>query len=125
MVPSALLTHTQATIFVLVDSSLSNSSINNSPELFIGVTFRMAPFSSQIICHGTILLWCSMVVIKTSSPAFKLALPQVCATKFMLSVTPLVKIHSASSLAFINCCMVLRVASKYSVDLAANVCAAL
>jgi hypothetical protein len=35
------------------------------------MTFSTAPVLSQSICQGTILLWCSIAEINTSSPGFK------------------------------------------------------
>jgi hypothetical protein len=34
--------------------------------------FSTAPVLSQSICQGTILLWCSIAEINTSSPGFKI-----------------------------------------------------
>jgi hypothetical protein len=39
------------------------------PASSIGTTRREAPCRSQSICHGTMLEWCSISVISTSSPA--------------------------------------------------------
>ena len=36
----------------------------------IGTTRSRAPFSSQSICQGTMLEWCSIQVMRTSSPAW-------------------------------------------------------
>ena len=68
-VPRTLETCATATIFVRSESSRSYSSITSSPASFMGMTLRLARFSSQIICQGTMLEWCSMAETMTSSPA--------------------------------------------------------
>ena len=42
------------------------------------MTRERAPFSSQSICHGTMLEWCSSAGIRISSPADSVARPKVC-----------------------------------------------
>ena len=43
------------------------------------MTRSFAPFSSQSICQGTMLEWCSMAEMMISSPALTCVRPQVCA----------------------------------------------
>ena len=50
---------------------------------------------SASICHGTMLLWCSISVRRMTSPAFTKALPQALATRLMPSVVPRVKMISS------------------------------
>ena len=50
-------------------SSFSYSSMMSSPRSFMGMTRSLAPFSSQSICQGTMLEWCSIAEMMISSPA--------------------------------------------------------
>ena len=50
----------------LMVSSVSVPSFSQSRYL------RVAPVALAAICHGSILLWCSMMVTAISSPAFRL-----------------------------------------------------
>ena len=96
-VPSALETCDTATIFVFPERRFSSSSIRISPRSLIGATASFAPFSSQSICHGTMLEWCSSAEIRTSSPARTFDRPYVCATRLIPSVVPRTKTISRVS----------------------------
>ena len=123
IVPNALLTQTIDTILTLglIHANAASKSID--PSVCTGMNFKTEPVSAQIPCQGTKLLWCSISVSNTSSPGFKTNFPYDAATKLILSVTPLVKIHSADSLALINVWSNSRVDSNCSVALEARVCA--
>ena len=54
----------------------------------MGSTFSAAPVRSHSICQGTMLEWCSMAVISTSSPLFTFERPNDVATRLMPSVVP-------------------------------------
>ncbi len=62
----------------------------------MGTTRITAPVALASICHGTMLLWCSIVVRTISSPAFTFARPHVWATRLIASVVPRVKTISFS-----------------------------
>src|ERR1035438_9684990 len=68
MVPSAFDTWVTATMRVRGLSSFWYSSMRSSPERFMGMTRSLAPVSSQSICQGTMLEWCSMAEMTISSP---------------------------------------------------------
>ena len=97
-----------ATIFVRSVRSARKSSSSTSPASFTGATRRIARFSAQSICHGTMFEWCSIAVITTSSSAFRFARPHVCATRLIASVVPRVKTISFSSRAWMNFFTVVR-----------------
>ena len=113
IVPSELDTCTTATIFVRSVSSPSSRSIRSSPSSVIGSTLRCAPFSSQRICHGTMLEWCSISVMSTSSSLPTFARPNVCATRLIASVVPRTKMISREFGALRNFCTFSR-ASSYA-----------
>ncbi len=93
MVPNAFETWFTNTSFVLFESSLSYSSIINSPSWFMGITFKTAPVRSHNICQGTIFEWCSIAETINSSPFCNNDVKPV-ATMLMLCVVPAVKIIS-------------------------------
>ena len=100
IVPSAFETWVTETSFVRGESSASNSSRISSPRSLIGATLSTRPSSSRSICHGTMLEWCSMWVMRTSSPAFSPGRTKLWATRLMDSVAPRVKMISRASAAF-------------------------
>ena len=53
---------------------------------------QLRAFSSQSICQGTMLEWCSMAEMMISSPAFTFWRPQELLTRLMPSVVPRTKI---------------------------------
>ena len=79
-----------ATLTILVRSvrRWSNSSRISSPLSLMGTALRRAPLSSQMSCQGTILEWCSISVMSTSSPGCRKALPKEEATRLIASVVP-------------------------------------
>ena len=83
-----------ATMRVRGLSSFSYSSMRSSPRSFMGITRSLAPFSSQSICQGTMLEWCSMAEMMISSPALTFCRPQELLTRLMPSVVPRTKISS-------------------------------
>ena len=48
----------------------------------------VAPVTAAVICHGTMFEWCSISVIRISSPSRRNFRPQPCATRFIDSVAP-------------------------------------
>jgi hypothetical protein len=94
IVPKVFEVWVTATILVLSVRYSSNKPMQSSPVSLKGNTFNCAFFSSQTSCHGTILEWCSISVISTSSPSWINSLPKEAATKFIDSVVPLVNIIS-------------------------------
>ena len=79
--------------------SFASSSTRSSPRSLMGATTSLAPFSWQSICHGTMLEWCSMAVMSTSSPGPTRCLPKVKATRLMASVVPRTKMISEACFA--------------------------
>src|SRR4030043_282492 len=96
MVPRAFETWVTATIFVLLLSSFRYSSRSISPLSSTGITLRIAPLRSHIICHGTMLAWCSRWLIITSSPCFIYLSPNENARAFIEPVVP--EVNTTSSL---------------------------
>mmetsp|Transcript_30840 Transcript_30840/g.88665 ORF Transcript_30840/g.88665 Transcript_30840/m.88665 type:complete len:244 (-) Transcript_30840:641-1372(-) len=80
--------------------------------------FTTAPQRLASNCHGTMFEWCSIAVVMISSPNSMFAMPQLCATKLIASVAPLVKTTS-SGRAPMNLAMLLRASSYSSVAFAA------
>ena len=69
-VPSTLETWvTQASFTSGVSSSTYFSTIS-SPRSSIGAAFTVAPRRAATSCHGTMLAWCSITVVRMLSPAF-------------------------------------------------------
>ena len=66
----------------------------SAPLSSIGATFKRAPRSSHSSCHGTMLEWCSIAVISTSSPGCTRQRPNDWATRLMPSVELRVKMIS-------------------------------
>ena len=55
-----------------------------------GTKRTVAPVMPATICHGTMLEWCSISVIRISSPAARLRTPQAQATRLIASLAFLV-----------------------------------
>ena len=91
-----------ATILVRLVTWATHSSSKSSPRSFIGMTLSTAPVCWQIICQGTMLLWCSRAETCTSSPGRRNARPKLAATRLMPSVVPRVKMISAGSAALMK-----------------------
>ncbi len=66
------------------------------------MTRSFAPVRSQRSCHGTMFEWCSIPVIRISSPAFTNAWPKLVARRLIDSVVPRVKTISRVERAFTN-----------------------
>ena len=71
----------------------------------MGAALRVAWRPLQAICHGTMLEWCSIWVISTSSPAPIRARPKLDATRLIPSVVPRTKTISSLLPALRNCAM--------------------
>ncbi|MPN06309.1 hypothetical protein SDC9_153565 [bioreactor metagenome] len=102
MVPNTLEIWAMLTIRVRSEKSFSYSSSRSSPRSFIGITLILMPLRAANSCQGTMLLWCSMVEIMTSSPSFINSSPKEKASKLIASVVPRVKMTSAEVRALIN-----------------------
>ena len=68
----------------------------------MGMIRRRAPVSSQSICQGTMLEWCSIAEMRISSPAPTLGRAKLWATRLMPSVVPRTKMISFSSAAWMK-----------------------
>ena len=64
-----------------------------------GNKFQVAPVLEARICQGTMLLWCSISVMRILSPGPNEFCPRQWATRLMDSVVPRVKIMSDALLA--------------------------
>ena len=88
----------------------------------------VAPVRSVRSCHGTMLEWCSISVMTTSSPGPTLKLPsahaKTLARRFSPSVMFLVNTTPSRSGAPMNAATLSRASSKASVDSAPRVCIA-
>ncbi len=86
--PSAFDIPVTERIFVRSVSSEPRSERSSCPSSVSGMKRSVAPVTAAVICHGTMLEWCSMSVSSTSSPSCRNFRPQPCATRFMDSVVP-------------------------------------
>ena len=68
----------------------SNSAMSNLPSGVIGAYSILAPFSFASSCQGTMLLWCSIMVSRMTSPCLTNFEPHPNLTRFIDSVVPLV-----------------------------------
>ena len=69
--------------------------MSSLPLSSIGITFRAMPRFAAWSCQGTMLLWCSIAEMITSSPSPIKASQNDDTTRLMLSVVPRVKIISS------------------------------
>ena len=88
IVPSAFDMPVTLRIFVRSVSSEPSAERSSRPSSVSGMYRSVAPVTAAVICHGTMLEWCSISVISTSSPSRRCARPHPCATRFIDSVTP-------------------------------------
>ncbi len=65
----------------------------------MGTTLSLAPVASQSICQGTMLEWCSIPVMRISSPGSIRGRTKLEATRLTASVVPRVKTISRLSAA--------------------------
>ena len=115
IVPSTLLTCATLTNLVFAVNSCLNASISSTPSSVIGITLTTIPLRSACSCQGTMLLWCSIVLIITSSPACISCWQKEDATKLMASVVPRVNTISCVLSALMNRRTVSRLSSNISV----------
>ena len=87
-VPSTFEAWATDTIFVLGLSLFWKSRISSEPSSRMSAATSFAPVISAVICHGTILAWCSIFVTSISSPLLRFARPHELATRFRDSVAP-------------------------------------
>ena len=128
MVPSML--DTQVSETTLVRSLISSSMLERSsrPSSVRPNHRSVAPVRSVSSCHGTMLEWCSISVMTTSSPGPTRRSPsahaKVLARRFRASVMFLVNTTPSRSGAPMKVATLSRAASKASVDSAPRVCIA-
>ncbi len=121
---------TQVRATTLVRSVISSSMFDRSsrPSSAIPNQRSVAPVRSVSSCHGTMLEWCSISVMSTSSPSpiasGPLAQARVFATRLIASEAFLVKITSSRDGAFRNAATLSRPPSKPAVDSAPSWCMA-
>ncbi len=120
IVPKVLLTWLMARMRVRSEKGTCVRS--HSPLSVMGITFNTAPWRSQASCQGTILLWCSMPLITTSSPGLSSSWPKLVAARLMPAVVPLVKMISCVCGALMCARTISRAASCASVALVLSVC---
>jgi hypothetical protein len=72
-------------------------SMSSEPSSSTGATTRWAPVASVTSCQGTMLAWCSMPVISTSSPGWSIGRTNDWATRLIASVAPRTNTTSRSS----------------------------
>ena len=115
-VPSML--DTQVSETTLVRSLISSSMFDRSsrPSSVSPNQRSVAPLRSVSSCHGTMLEWCSISVISTSSPSpiasGPVAQASVLATRFSASEAFLVKITSSRDGALMNAATLSRAPSN-------------
>ena len=93
--PIALDTCAIETIEVSGVSNALYLSRSIEPSSSTGATFSTAPVCSHRICQGTMFEWCSISVMRISSPAPMFGLAKPCATKLIASVAPRTKTTSS------------------------------
>ncbi len=102
MVPSALDRCATASRRVRSVSRRSNAFRSSSPVSVIGTARTVAPVWAATSCQGTMFEWCSIPVIRISSPALRVLRPQLWATRLIPSVVPRVKTISRGDAALRN-----------------------
>jgi hypothetical protein len=85
------------------------------PLSSIGITLSTIPARSRKSCHGTMLEWCSMWEMITSSPGSRKARPKLSATRLIASVVPRAKTISSADAALMKRATFSRAPSKASV----------
>ena len=121
---------TQVSVTTLVRSVISSSMFDRSsrPSSVMPNHFSVAPVRSVSSCHGTMLEWCSISVVTTTSPSPTCSGPRaqasVLATRLSASEAFLVKITSSRLGALMNAATLSRPASNASVASAPSVCMA-
>src|SRR6185437_2514842 len=75
--PVTLATWVTATSLVRRLTSASNLAMSSPLVASSGATTSLMPMRSRSSCHGTILAWCSISVMSTSSPALRKVWPQL------------------------------------------------
>ena len=121
-------THVSETTLVrsVIRSSMFERS--SSPSSVMPNHRSVAPVRSVSSCHGTMLEWCSISVMTTSSPGPTRRSPSaqanVLASRLSASVMFLVKITSSRDGAPMNSATLSRAPSNASVDSAPSVCMA-
>ena len=74
--------------FVRSVSSEPRSVRSSRPSSVSGTYRSVAPVAAVTICHGTMFEWCSISVIRTSSPGRRNVRPHPCAIRLIDSVVP-------------------------------------
>ena len=120
---------TQVRVTTLVRSVISSSMFDRSsrPSSVRPNQRRVAPVRSVRSCHGTMLEWCSISVITTSSPSPTCSGPRqakVLATRLRASEAFLVNTISSRLGALMNAATLSRAPSNASVASAPRLCMA-
>ena len=121
---------TQTSDTTLVRSLISSSMFDRSsrPSSVRPNQRSVAPVRSVSSCHGTMLEWCSISVMTTSSPSPTASSPRaqasVLATRLSASDEFFVKMTSSRDGALMNAATVSRAASNAAVDSAPSWCTA-
>ena len=132
-VPSMLETQVSETTLVRSLTSSSRSVRSSRPSSVSPNQRSVAPLRSVSSCHGTMLEWCSISVMTTSSPGPMAPIPsdqspsaqaRVLATRLSASLAFLVNTTSSRLGALTNAATLSRAASKASVDSAPSWCMA-
>ncbi len=97
-VPSTLLIAVKANTLAPSSSrSRLPSAMSSWPSGVIGSQRSSIPWRAAMMCHGTMLAWCSICVTTTMSPADRWAPPHDWATRLSASVAFLVNTISSAS----------------------------
>ena len=113
--PRVLLTCTRLTRRVRPLSWAWKSARSSSPRSVRPTWRRTQPVRAASSCQGTRLLWCSMTLSSTSSPALRLASPQLRATRLIASLALRVNTISWGEAAPTKAAVLARAPSKPSV----------
>ena len=93
-VPVAFETHVAESSLVRSLIRFLTSSSESIPSESMGITLSSMPILSWSSCHGTMFAWCSISVMRISSPLARVLVAQVFATRLTASVALRVKITS-------------------------------
>ena len=125
MVPSMLDTHVSDTTLVRSVIRVSRFDMSRRPSSVTPNHRRVACVRSHISCHGTMLEWCSISVMTTSSPRpMRPESPSVRATRFSASDAFLVNTTSSRIGAPMNSAIRVRASSNAPLASAPSWCMA-
>ena len=125
IVPSMFETHVRETTLVRSVTSVSRSSRSRRPSSVTPNQRSVAPVRSVSSCHGTMLEWCSISEMTTSSPSPTVpASPSTRATRFSASDAFLVNTTSSRRPAPMKPATLVRPSSNASLASAPSWCIA-